>query len=107
MSKNVILPKFSSETAEAKWWDSHHELVERALVQAIKKGQTKQGMALKLTRTVRKARNITIRMPEDDINRLQRLADRKGVGYQTVMKMLLREALDREEKAGRTGRRAG
>jgi hypothetical protein len=50
MKKKLALPKFSSEAEEAKWWDSHHELVEETLLEAIKKGKTKQGMAMKLTR---------------------------------------------------------
>jgi hypothetical protein len=50
MKKKLALPKVSSEAVEAKWWDSHHELVEDTLLEAIKKGKTKQGMAVKLTR---------------------------------------------------------
>jgi hypothetical protein len=50
MKKKLALPKFSSEAEEVKWWDSHHELVEDTLLEAIKKGKTKQGMAVKLTR---------------------------------------------------------
>ena len=46
----LALPKFSSEAEEAKWWDSHHELVEETLLEAIKKGKAKQGMAVNLTR---------------------------------------------------------
>jgi hypothetical protein len=38
------------EAEDAKWWDSHHELVEDTLLEAIKKGKTKEGMAMKLTR---------------------------------------------------------
>jgi hypothetical protein len=50
MKKKLTLPKFSSEAEEVKWWDSHHELVEDTLLEAIKKGKTKQGMAVKLSR---------------------------------------------------------
>jgi hypothetical protein len=50
MKKKLKLPKFSSEAEEAKWWDSNHELVEDTLLEAIKKGKTKEGMAMKLTR---------------------------------------------------------
>jgi predicted DNA binding CopG/RHH family protein len=40
-------------------------------------------------------------MPVVEIERARTLADKKGIGYQTYMKMLLREALDREtRKAG-------
>ena len=52
MKKKLALPKFSSEAEEAKWWDSHHELVEDTLLEAIKKGKTKKGMAMKLTRAL-------------------------------------------------------
>jgi len=50
MEKKLEMPKFSSEAEEAKWWDSHHELVEDTLLEAMKKRKTKQGMAVKLTR---------------------------------------------------------
>jgi hypothetical protein len=50
MKKKLTLPKFSSEAEEAKWWDCHHELVEDTLLEAIKEGKTKQGLAVKLTR---------------------------------------------------------
>jgi predicted DNA binding CopG/RHH family protein len=36
-------------------------------------------------------------MQEGDIERARRLAEKKGIGYQTYMKILLREALDRED----------
>jgi predicted DNA binding CopG/RHH family protein len=37
-------------------------------------------------------------MQEGDIERVRRLAEMKGIGYQTYMKILLREALDREDR---------
>ena len=51
-----------------------------------------------------RSRNITIRMQEGDIERARRLAEKKGIGYQTYMKILLREALDREDR--KTGKAA-
>jgi predicted DNA binding CopG/RHH family protein len=50
---------------------------------------------------LRESRNITIRIANSDIERARKLAERKGIGYQTFMKMLLREGLDREEKRAR------
>lgn len=44
-------------------------------------------------------RPITLRLPVEDVARAQRLAARKGLGYQTLVKTLLREALDRAESA--------
>ncbi|SPE29150.1 conserved hypothetical protein [Candidatus Sulfopaludibacter sp. SbA6] len=36
--------------------------------------------------------------PPDRLERAQKLAEKKGIGYQTYRKMLLREALDREQR---------
>ncbi len=44
------------------------------------------------------AKNATIRIPEQDLARARGLAARRGLRYQTYLKMLLHEALDAEEK---------
>jgi len=36
---------------------------------------------------------VTLRIPREDLETARRLAARKGLGYQTYIKMLLREAL--------------
>ena len=41
------------------------------------------------------------RVPADDLDRARRVAERKGLPYQTYMKLLLREGLNREEKTRR------
>ena len=53
----------------------------------------------RLSRIRSHSRSITIRMPLAEKDRLCRLAAHKGLGYQTYMKMLLHDALDREESA--------
>ncbi len=42
------------------------------------------------------SRLLSIRLPEPDIALAQRLAERKGLPYQTYIKSLLHEALERE-----------
>ena len=42
------------------------------------------------------SRLLSIRIPEPDIALAQRLAERKGLPYQTYIKSLLHEALERE-----------
>jgi hypothetical protein len=44
------------------------------------------------------ARNITIRFAEQDLWRARDLATKRGLRYQTYLKMLLHEALDNEEE---------
>jgi predicted DNA binding CopG/RHH family protein len=99
--KKLEIPRFATEAEEAKWWHDHRALVDANLVEAMRKGTAHRGGPLRLLQERRESKNITIRMPIADIARVQGLAEQKGVGYQTYMKMLLREALDREERQRR------
>jgi len=96
--KRLVAPKFQSEAEEAKWWDDHMDIVGENLLEAMKKGTAHRGGPAAL---LRETRNITIRIANSDIERARKLAEQKGIGYQTYMKMLLREGLDREEKRAR------
>ncbi len=97
-AQRPMVPKFESEAEEAQWWDDHKGMVEDELIKALSDGTAGRGTAQRLTREAREAKNITIRMPLHDLERARNLAEQKGLGYQTYMKMLLREALDREER---------
>jgi predicted DNA binding CopG/RHH family protein len=91
------IPKFENEEQEAAWWDRNKELVEQNLLRAMQDGTAERGTAQKLLKESRESKNITIRMPLADLDRARTLSARKGLAYQTYMKMLLHEALDREE----------
>lgn len=99
--KRPVVPKFASEADEAKWWDEHMGTVERNLAEAIGTGSAGRGGPLRAIQERRESKNITIRMPVSEIERARVLAGRKGIGYQTYIKLLLREALDREAKKAR------
>jgi len=99
--KKVVVPKFTAEKEEAKWWDDRMDMVEKNLIEAIKTGTAKRGGPKRVIQERRASRDITIRVPVADIERAQAQAAKKGLGYQTYMKMLLKEALDRQ------GRKAG
>ncbi len=99
--KKLVVPKFATEKEEAKWWDARMVVVEKNLVEAMKTGAVKRGGPKRVIQERRKSKNITIRIPIADIERARAQAAKKGLGYQTYMKMLLKEALDRG------GRRAG
>jgi predicted DNA binding CopG/RHH family protein len=43
---------------------------------------------------------IAIRLPETDLAQARKIAERKGIGYQTLLKMLVREGLTREAGGG-------
>jgi predicted DNA binding CopG/RHH family protein len=102
---DVKIPEFENEAHEARWRDEHKDLVEENLIEAMRDGAAQRGSAQRLVKEARASKNITmsknitIRMPLADLERARQLSARKGLAYQTfINKMLLHEALDREEK---------
>jgi predicted DNA binding CopG/RHH family protein len=87
----AVIPEFSSEADEATWWDAHRSEVEREIRQRMKLGRpvTLRGMLAGEKPT----RPVTLRIAKEDLEAARRQAARKGIGYQTYLKMLLREAL--------------
>jgi predicted DNA binding CopG/RHH family protein len=43
---------------------------------------------------------VTIRLPVADLEKAQEIADKRGLPYQTYIKGLLHQALERERRAG-------
>ena len=92
MTKNEpLIPKFANERDEAKWWDAHPEVATRLLKRALRQGSAR--------RPAKATRIVTMRIPIRDLEAAQRLAGRKGLPYQTYMKMLLHQAIEKEQKA--------
>ena len=109
------IPNFKSEREEADWWDSHQDFVYRLFKEAAAAGKLRRlrsPEALQRLLKPRPARKkspatsvskaVTIRLPVADLHSAQKLAQGKGLRYQTYVKMLLHEALRRERSAGRT-----
>ena len=89
--KKVVIPKFSSEAQEAAWWDRHRSEIEAEIRRRMKQ---KQPLTLgNLVQGAKPSQPVTLRIPKEDLEAARRLAARKGLGYQTYIKMLLREAL--------------
>ena len=88
----TALPHFQSEAEEAAWWDAHPDFMVEQFEKAAKEGRLLRGLP--------KSKSVTIRIPVRDLAAAQRLADRKGLPYQTYMKMLLHQALEKERMEG-------
>ena len=84
-SVSVDAPEFRTEAEEAAWWDRHQSLIADLLLKHGRRGAVP-------------TRSISVRLPVTDIERAQKLGAKRGVGYQTVIKTLLHEALKRESK---------
>ena len=89
--KQAAIPKFSSEAKEAEWWDSRRPEIEMEIRRRMKQ---KPAVTLgKLIQGAKISQPVTLRIPKGDLETARRLAAEKGLGYQTYIKMLLREAL--------------
>ncbi len=95
-NKQLVIPKFTSESADARWHDRHKRKLESATERRISERAV---LTLRQAVARSKLRPVTIRLATEDIEAARGLAAQKGIGYQTYIKLLLREALQRE--AGR------
>jgi predicted DNA binding CopG/RHH family protein len=89
------IPKFANEEEEATWWDAHPEVLAQRLKSAKQQGRLRR---LSQTDLPGASETVTIRIPPQELTRARRLAAKRGLRYQTYLKMLLHEALDAEEK---------
>jgi predicted DNA binding CopG/RHH family protein len=96
MERPQPIPQFATEAEEAEWWHQQRDRFTASAEAAETHGE------LKLRRldsqTFEAAKNITIRVAGQDLRRARELAAKRGLPYQTNLKMLLHEALDNEEK---------
>jgi predicted DNA binding CopG/RHH family protein len=84
-----ILPDFKSEAEEAKWWFDNQDELDKDFAQAAAEGRLHR-------RTEPRPSAIpttTIRLDPDDIAIAREQASKRGLKYQTYLKMLVHEAL--------------
>jgi predicted DNA binding CopG/RHH family protein len=74
--------------------------VKRKSAEAQSKGIGVTGSSLVAKLNRKSSVQIAIRLPEADIAQARKLAERKGLGYQTLLKMLVHEGLAREGRRG-------
>ena len=99
MVEKSKVPEFQSEEAEAQWWPEQEDKLADSFEKAAAAGPLGRGT---LARRSGAIPPTTIRLDPSDIERAREQAQRKGLKYQTYIKMLIHEALQQEEK-----RRAG
>ena len=98
MKKTIQLPRFASEDEEATWWASRpgRDFLKQKSAELQKKMPKGLRLVGQLSRT--KSVQIALRLPSPDVEKARELATRKGIGYQTLLKMLVHEGLRREAK---------
>ena len=99
MIRKPNIPKFESEAEEAAWWDKHRDETAQWMEEAAAAGQTTNlaGVLQRARQRAGTTPTVSIRIDPNDITRARSLAAKKGLRYQTYLKMLLHQALEREE----------
>ena len=92
MTKKI--PRFKDEAAERRFWADHDsteyvdwESAERVVLPNLKPTQ----------------KTISLRLPAMMLAELKRLANKRDVPYQSLLKMFLAERLDEEARRSRAG----
>jgi predicted DNA binding CopG/RHH family protein len=100
--QTATIPKFKSEAEEAEWWDRHREETAKWVEEAAGARQTTtlSDVLQHASERAGTTSTVSIGIEPDDITRARSLAAKKGLHYQTYLKMLLHEALQREERCG-------
>jgi uncharacterized protein (DUF4415 family) len=93
------VPVFANEAEEAAWWATHD--VEGPWERSRPEGlpSAEQFRQQRETRRgPRRSQPVLVRLDADVLDRLRALAERKGTGYQTLLKRFVTERLYEEEK---------
>ncbi len=98
MKRTIKLPTFANEDEEAAWWASHQgrEFLKQKSAEPRKRVAKGSPLVGQLNRTA--SVQIALRLPGPDVEKARELATRKGIGYQTLLKMLVHEGLRREAR---------
>lgn len=94
-----VIPRFTSEREAADWFASHsaeefwHELLPARPIKLPRE----QVEAMRQRHRRRKTA-ISLRLDPDQIEKAQKIASRKSIGYQTQLRLWIAEGIQRESR---------
>ena len=90
------LPDFASEAEEAQWYFDHQDELEDYF-ELLPPNPAPLAERLGLPpRKKLPTRAISLRISEEDLAKAQAIAEKKGIGYQTLLKMGIHEWLEQQ-----------
>jgi predicted DNA binding CopG/RHH family protein len=97
----MIVPKFENDDQEADWWFDNRELVSQEFQKAAAEGRLGRGTVVRrmAEAQTRKEASSPIQLDSIDASKAQAVAARKGIPYQTYIKAIIHEALEKEPAA--------
>lgn len=92
------MPQFMSGDEEAAWWASAEgrEFLKQQSAAGTLEKQKGSPLVANLSRT--SSVQIALRLPAPDVVKAREIAGRKGIGYQTLLKMLVHEGLQHKAR---------
>jgi predicted DNA binding CopG/RHH family protein len=95
MTKTLQTLEFKSEAEEAAWWDTHPNETLALFEAATKDGTLGRGTLARRSQTAA----TSIRLDTADIELAKALAEKRGLRYQTYLKMIIHQHLLKEASA--------
>jgi predicted DNA binding CopG/RHH family protein len=86
---------FANEAEEAAWWESHED----ALADEFEKATAEDRIGIGSVAKRAALSTTTIRIPPEDIAEARVQAAKRGLRYQTYLKMIIHEALEAAKAA--------
>jgi hypothetical protein len=106
---DLKIPSFATEAEEAKWWFENDELIASEFEKAAKEGRLGRGGVRRLfaekgipfpePKAPAPTPTTTIRLDPEDIAKARLQAAKRGLRYQTYLKMIIHEELCKAESA--------
>jgi len=84
---------FANEAEEAAWWESHEDELADEFEKATAEGRVGIGTVAKRAALP----STTIRLDPEDIAKARVQAAKRGLRYQTYLKMIIHEAMSKAE----------
>jgi predicted DNA binding CopG/RHH family protein len=95
MKEELKRRNFRNEAEEAQWWEQNQDTLAHEFEKAAAAGTLGHGTAARKGATP----TTTIRLDPEDIVKARAQAEHRGLRYQTYLKMLIHEALQRAERS--------
>jgi len=92
MTQTLKTPDFESEKEEAEWYDTHQDELLTQFEQAAKDGTLGRGTLGRRAQTAA----TSIRLNTADVELAKTIAEKRGLRYQSYLKMIIHQQLMQE-----------
>jgi predicted DNA binding CopG/RHH family protein len=84
----LVIPTFSSERAEAAWWDKNRTAVEADLRAVLRRKAKAPPQEVMTPGYKKKLRPVSVRLTGADLDAARKIAEDRGIGYEAYVRQL-------------------